>query len=192
MSGKLDLIIGSMFSGKSTSLLRKLTQLSDLGMNVLYINHNLDSRSDTNFSTHSSLMKNSKLPFDSLKVNNFDNEYLNSVVNYDVVGIDEAQFFDESLINFVLHIVEKLNKHVIITGLDSTFERKPFGHILKLIPYADSVVKLHAYCYRCFQNNNEINRAIFSHRINTETGEVVIGDKDKYSAVCRKCYIELN
>lgn len=187
--GRLDLMIGSMFSGKSSALLRKLSQFSDVGEKVLYINHKIDDRSDTNYSTHCKLINGSELSFDSMKVHTFKNFDYSKIRNHKVVGIDEAQFFDESLIEFVVYLIDYLDIYVIVVGLDGTFERKPFGHLLKLMPHADNISKLHAICKNCYQNKREIVNAIFSLRKTVSNETVLIGNEDHYLPVCRKCYL---
>jgi thymidine kinase len=182
--GKLDIILGCMFSGKSSALLRKLSQLNEMGEKVLYINHSIDNRSTTTYSTHCKLTKGRELLFDSIKLANFENYVVNE--NYNVVGIDEAQFFDSSLLSFVNNLLQN-KKYVIVVGLDGTFEQKPFGHILQLIPYADNVVKLHAYCKICYDKHKILKTAIFSHRISNSNSEVLVGASESYIPVCRNC-----
>ena len=102
---------------------------------------------------------------------------------YDVVGIDEGQFFPDT----VPWAEEMANrgKIVVVAALDGTFQRKPFGNILSLIPLAENVTKLNAVCMKCFGD------AAFSKRIKPEDGEMleVIGGTEKYMAVCRICYL---
>jgi len=186
MEPHLDIFIGCMRSEKSTCLLRKLTKFNDIGLQVVYINHSIDTRSEKAYSTHSTLIKNSKLEFDSMKLETLENPEKFS--QYDVVGIDEASLFGPELVDFVLKLVEVYHKYVIVVGLDSTFERKKFGYILDLIPYADNVTKLHAYCKKC-ADHRQLKSAIFTHRISESKETVVIG-ADDYVSVCRKCYLE--
>ncbi len=183
-SAKLDIIIGPMFSGKSTSLLRELLISSELGLKVLYINHTFDTRSEHVFSTHH--------PF--LTPKNHDNidfislESLKGVrkEEYDVIGIDEAQFFDEYLKEFCKIHVETYKRHVVIAGLDADYKREKFGYILDLIPFADSVTKLKSYCQDCGPKKVQ---AIFSFRCSKHSNDVVVGGKDKYKPLCRECYL---
>jgi thymidine kinase len=188
--GKLDIMIGCMFSGKSSALLRKLSQLDEMGEKVLYINHSIDTReSTTKYSTHCRLTKGRELRFDSIKLTNFENFTIEA--SYTVVGIDEAQFFDNSLLNFVEYLLND-KRYVIVVGLDGTFERKSFGHILQLIPLADNVVKLHAYCKICYDKNKILKTAIFSHRTVNSSSETLVGASESYIPVCRGCYREVN
>ncbi|KAK5866520.1 hypothetical protein PBY51_020706 [Eleginops maclovinus] len=97
-----------------------------------------------------------------------------------VIGIDEGQFFPDT-VEFCEEMAN-LGKTIIVAALDGTFQRKPFGNILNLIPLAESVVKLHAVCMQCFKE------AAYTKRIGAEQEVEVIGGVDKYQAVCRKCY----
>jgi len=102
------------------------------------------------------------------------------VKDYNVIGIDEGQFFST-----VVEFAEKmanLGKIVIVACLDGTFQRKPFGRVLELIPVAESVTKLNSVCMRCY------NEAAFTKRLGSETEVEIIGGADKYIAVCRRCF----
>lgn len=191
MTGRLDIMLGSMFSGKSSALLRKLSQLESMGEKVLYINHSIDIREETKYSTHCRLTKGRELTFDSIKLSTLF--LTENIKSYDVIGIDEAQFFGEDLISFVDSLL-KNKKYVIVVGLDGTADRKPFGYILQLIPLADNVAKLHAYCRHCYSSTKSLTTAIFSHKLSIENKnkDVDVGASEKYIPVCRKCYEELN
>jgi thymidine kinase len=188
MPGRLDIMLGCMFSGKSSALLRKLSQLESMGQKVLYINHSIDNRENI-YSTHCKLTKNRELSFDSIKLSDFND--FEKALDYDVIGIDEAQFFDESILIFVDRLLRN-HKYIIIVGLDGTFERRPFGFILELIPLADNVAKLHAYCRNCYNKSQKLTTAIFSHRIVEDRSTNLVGAADSYIPVCRECYEELN
>jgi thymidine kinase len=189
--GKLDIYIGSMFSGKSTALLRKLYQLHDIGYSVLYINHSFDIRSEKSFSTHNNLIKNNVMQFDNMKVSQLENIDLNSIQKYEVIGIDEGQFFSEHILTFVKTLVDNHHKYVIVSGLDGTFNRTKMGYILDLIPIADNVVKLHAYCKIC-SGDKKLVPGIFTHYTGEDKVNIInIGAKD-FMSVCRKCYLSNN
>lgn len=181
--GYLEIIMGPMYSGKTSYLLRELTIYKELGLNVLYINHSLDSRSESAFSTHNPLI-NSSIKIDSTKLSNL--KELDMIDMYDVIGIDESQFF-ENLKDDVLNLVEKLNKKVFLSGLNSDFARKPFQSIYDILPYADKVTHLHSACSMCIKNRI-YKTAIFSKRIVNGNDQVLIGAKDSYIPVCRNCY----
>jgi thymidine kinase len=192
MEGSITLYIGCMYSGKTTALLRKLTIYSEMGLRCLYINSDLDTRSITEFSTHNpsiTLKKDSK-KIDMIKISN-----LHSILElsrlYDVIGIDEGQFFTD-LKDFVLLMSEKYEKQVIISGLDGDFKRNSFGQILDLIPYCDNIEKLKAFCKPCFSRKRELKDALFSKRIVNSNSTILIGEKDEYVPVCRSCYSDEN
>mgnify|MGYP001200313321 FL=1 len=181
----LDLIIGPMFSGKTTELIRRLNTLISIGKKCVYINSILDSRNTQNFSTHNPVI--SQLgSIHSIKTNSLD-VILNKLENFDVIGIDESQLFMGNFKTTILNLVEKYDKKVIISGLNSDFERKKFGQILELIPVCDNITKLFPYCITCGQNN-KITKALFSKRLNNDKNTINIS-YNNYIAVCRHCYL---
>jgi len=191
-NGKLNIMIGSMFSGKSSAILRKLSQFTEMGLNVLYINHGLDTRAETGYSTHCKILQYGKIDIPTIKVTNLNTIDLKLVIDADVIAIDEAQFFEYELVAFVLDLVEQYDKYVLVAGLDGNYKRQKFGYILDLIPYADNVTKLHAYCKPCSTRSKKLETALFTN-YNGNTNElIVIGGANEYEAVCRKCYLELN
>lgn len=105
---------------------------------------------------------------------------MQNVQDYDCIGIDEGQFFPD-LVQWVEEMANA-GKHIIVAALDGTFQRKPFGDVLDLIPMAEAVTKLTAVCMQCHQP------ASFSKRLGDETEVEVIGGAEKYISVCRSCY----
>ena len=180
----ISIIIGNMYSGKSSELIRRLNIYSELGLNVLYVNSNYDTRSTTNISTHNKSLNTISLTFDTLKKSSLPT--IEEYKKYDVIGIDESQFF-QNLTEWCLNACEKENKIIICSGLNSTSERLPFGEILNLIAIADDVVKLHSYCVEC-KKENKIKPAIFSKRIVENKDAILIGAKEIYISVCRKYF----
>lgn len=166
-----------MFSGKSTELLRRTSRLEAIGKNILYINHSFDTRTDDYIQTHSNTKKLAKKLLNLFDIDEFELE------KSDVIAIDEAQFFND-LYKFVLHC-EKVNKHIIIAGLDGDYNRKPFGQILECIPLCDNVIKLTSMD----MIDKDGSEAIFSKRISKSDNTVDIGAEDKYIAVSRKNYL---
>jgi thymidine kinase len=173
----IEVILGCMFSGKTTELIRRISRYQAINKPVLCINHSIDTRAKSNsIKTHEGrsipALKTNKLIDIVVSV-----EYNNS----EVIGIDEAQFF-EDLIPFVKH-TEKLNKKLIICGLDGDYKREPIGDILKCIPLADSVIKLTAL------DPKDGTPAIFTQRkdkINKD--QILVGGQNEYCAVSRKNY----
>jgi thymidine kinase len=197
----LEIIIGPMFSGKSTELLRRLNIYAAMNLHVLYINSSFDDRATTMWSTHNPTMKSigniAAVKIQDLTELETEIEFRRGeevnkapLSSFDVIGIDEAQFFT-GLKDFTLGQVEKLHKKVLIAGLNSDFKRAKFGEILDLIPVCDTIDKLTPFCKMCWENSNEHVNALFSMRINSENDSVIdVGDSGKYAPVCRKCYLE--
>lgn len=186
--GYLEIYFGPMSSGKTTMALENLWLFAEnLGMSCLYINHKHDNRKTSgSLSPHNPFLSEDKfekidfIKLDSLKGKQYE--------QYDIICVDEAQFFDEELLNFVKYHVDTLAKHLIVVGLDSNYKREKFGYILDLIPIADKVQKVKkAYCVDCGVKKEP---AIFSYRISNEDTEIVVGGKDKYKPLCRKCYLD--
>jgi thymidine kinase len=201
-TGQLFVYFGPMFSGKSSKLLQELSTYADIGMKTLYINHADDDRvthGDTTVSTHSSQYFGLSKQVDSRKVASLATIDPSNPVNYQVIGIDESQFFDD-LVPTVTQWVQKEHKIVICVGLDGDAFMKPFGHLLELIPLADRVEKLTAKCHRCLENLRSLREhgnavvfsgpgplclAPFTRRLTCETSQRVVGGADKYIPVCR-------
>jgi len=200
--GSLFLIGGPMFSGKTSEILRLLFNDAEIGLRVLYVNHKNDTRSSGPFSTHNPLYKE-KLSRES-KVQFVSAETLRElkVEDFDVIGVDEAQFFLD-LKESVLDWVNSKKKKVIVSGLNGDFQRNKFGELLDLIPHADSYLGLKSYCKicaspelqkrcGCSQKGYRIKEALFSHRLVQTTDQVQVGGSETYVPVCRKCYNFLN
>jgi len=177
--GSIELILGPMFSGKSTELMRRLKRYQVAQYKVMIVKYAKDVRYDEEgIATHCGMKITATVSATRLEhiTNNIVKE------DYDVIGIDEGQFFPD-----VVSWSEKManeGKVVLVAALDGTFQRKPFGDILSLIPLAEDVTKLKAVCMNCFEE------AAFSKRITSDDeGKVeVIGGADKYMAVCRACF----
>lgn len=191
-NGYLELIIGPMYSGKTSKLLEIYKQCKFCEISVCVINHSLDKRyHDTMLSSHDKVM----VP--CINVDNLQNLWFNDgmidlnpqidnsdykkIRSADVILINEGQFFDE-LYNVVYDML-KNKKIVYICGLDGDFERKNFGQILDLIPICDNITKLASLCSIC-KNGTP---GIFSMRISNEKQQTIIGSKN-YLPVCRNCY----
>ena len=181
MSGSIDIIMGCMFSGKSTELIRLANRYKVLEMNVLIVNHCLDKRyHDSAIATHSDI-KMDCLSIQNL--NEINEKYQTRYNESEVLIIEEAQFF-EGLYDFVLNACEKDNKHVLVVGLDGDSNRNEFGEILKLIPVCDSVKKLYGLCVRC----KDGTKACFTKRLVENKDQIFIGTSE-FEAVCRRCYL---
>jgi thymidine kinase len=176
MGGRLELILGCMFSGKSSELIRRLKRYQAIKKNILVINSIKDTRSENEvLKTHDNVF------FECVKIDNLMELILTpQYKNTKIIGIDESQFFS-NLISFVEYSL-KHNKHLIISGLDGDFKQNLFGETLFLIPLADQVDKLSAYCMEC----NDGTLAPFTKRTTGLSNvQEVIGTNDIYKAVCR-------
>jgi len=176
--GRLELIIGNMFSGKSSELIRRIYRERSINKKIVVINFSGDNRySQNSVATHD----NTKI--NSLKLSKLSEISINMINQYDSFFIDEGQFFPD-LYTVIKVLVDTHHKHVVVSGLDGDFNRNPFGDIIKLIPICDTVDKLTAYCNKC---NNGIN-APFTKKIKEGNNIIDIGGSDKYIPVCRKHY----
>jgi thymidine kinase len=172
----LELIFGSMYSGKSTELMRRVNRVKSIGMRCLVINHLNDTRADGDFvKTHDGSTLTAVKTSDLLLVN---------INPFDTIAIDEAQFFN-NLKTAVMLMVETHKKHVIVAGLSGDYLRQPFGEILELVPFADDIEYKRALCKRCSHPGRP---ASFTKRVSNETETVSVAST--YMAVCRLCYLE--
>jgi thymidine kinase len=182
-TGYLGLIVGPMFSGKTTRIIELYYQYKNEGKNVLVVNYDADRRyHDSMLSTHDRVM----IPClftdrlcDLVSAVNADYK------SADVVLINEGQFFPD-LYASVLSMIEVSKKTVHVCGLDGDFRREKFGEILDLLPISDSITKLTSKCA-----NGCSFPALFSHRISNEKEKVLIGS-DIYLPLCRHCYVIAN
>lgn len=196
VKNKLKIRTGPMFSGKTEFLIKKFKKYSSFSS--LYITHKSDTRGDPTkgYSTHAVDVEmpesvkrvktlNLKDFFISLSEKKVERVTIN-INDYDIIGIDEAQFFDKNIIDFVKYLVDTLKKYVMVVGLDGDFKREKFGNTLELITLSDSMKKLYAQCSICG------NKAVFTERFSPGEEQVLIGGKEAYQPLCRKCYTTRN
>jgi len=188
----LHLIVGPMFSGKTTALMQAVEKYTLASIPVLTVSHLWDlQRTEHHEILHSHSHR--KMPCHMLRrlSSLFDlPEYTTS----QVVAIDEAQFFDD-LVSSVLRLVEHDSKIVFVAGLDGSFERKPLGFLASLLPFCDTIQKMAAVCKQCAP---KLELAPFTQKTKNGTGppnnqdaaEVCIGGSELYEAVCRKHFLE--
>lgn len=184
----LNLVIGPMFSGKSSYLLSCIRRFKEIGSSIFIITSILDKR----YSDKPMIVNHTK---ESHEANAAVDDLFDAMIHKDfldakVIIIEEAQFH-KNLVDFVVMAVDVHEKHVIVAGLDGDASRKPFGEVLNLVPLADYIIKLKAICRKC-SDENEVNDAIFSSKIVNNSSLVDIGISDKYEALCRKHYHENN
>ena len=182
MNGYLELILGPMFSGKTSKILDLYKQCEFSNIPVVVINHTSDKRySETMLSTHDLKMipciQASSL-CDAMEIL----EIKNKINDATVILINEGQFFND-LYDWTEMMVETNHKEIYICGLDGDFNRNKFGQILDLIPLCDKVTKLKSLCSMCKNGT----KALFSLRVTEEKEQVLIGS-DCYKPVCRACY----
>ena len=173
--GSVEVITGSMFSGKTEELIRRLRRAQFAGLKVVIFKPALDKRySETRVVSHD------ERSIVSTPVDNPSAIILLSA-DADVIAIDEAQFFDSSLIEICSQLADS-GIRIIVAGLDMDFMGKPFGPMPGLMAVADHVTKVHAICMRCG------NLAQYSYRKTDESQVVLLGEKNLYEPLCRSCY----
>jgi len=173
--GWVELICGSMFSGKTEELIRRLNRALIAKQKVEIFKPKIDTRYD-----ESEVVSHNKSKIRSTPVDFAEDILLFSGIS-EVVGIDEAQFFDAEIVNVVNKLANQ-GKRVIIAGLDMDFSGKAFGSIPELMATAEYVTKVHAICVKCG------GIASYSYRLTEEKQKVMLGEKDKYEPRCRKCF----
>jgi thymidine kinase len=179
----LHLILGPMFSGKTTTLVQVYNKCIEEGKRVTAINFSGDTRyHDTMLSTHDQEM----IP--CIQASTLSEVWSSHVTmnihTADVILINEGQFFPD-IVDIVWSMVEEYDKTVYVCGLDGDFRRNTFGPLLQLVPLCDTVTKLSAKCHLC------LNAAQFSHRVTAEQEQVLIGSNN-YIPLCRPCYRRMN
>ena len=174
-SGWIEVICGSMFSGKTEELIRRIRRAEIAKMNTIIFKPNIDNRYSSNH-----IVSHNQSKMESILVEDI-NEILENSTEMDVIGIDEAQFFSNELIP-VCKKLAKDNKRVVVAGLDTDFKGIPFGPMPALMCESDFLDKLRAICVKCG------NPASFSQRITKDSKQVLIGETDVYEARCRNCF----
>ncbi len=175
--GTVEVICGSMFSGKTEELLRRLKRAKIAKQSVEIFKPKIDVR----FSAEE-IVSHDKNSILSTPVDHSSNILLLSS-EVQVVGIDEAQFFDAGLVNVCQQLADQ-GVRVIVAGLDMDFKRVPFGPMPGLCAIADDVTKVHAICVKCGSLAN------YSHRIVAGDKQVMLGEIEEYKPLCRECYLK--
>ena len=176
MKGRIEIITGCMFAGKSTELLRRVRKSNKT---VLLIKPRMDFRyAKSSINTHSGEQ------IDAIVVNTVA-EILNKLDDINLVAIDEAQFFDKSILEDCLKISD-MGINIIIAGLEFDYLHEKFDSMKNLLNVADSITKLQAICAECSDS------ASYSHRIVNQKSKILVGHKDCYEPLCAQCYIKKN
>jgi len=174
-SGWIEVITGSMFSGKTEELIRRVKRAKLANQRVKIFKSSTDTRYSKN-----EVVSHDATSMDSTIVT-MSSEILKLAGDIEVIGIDEAQFFDNELIN-VCETLANIGRRVIVAGLDMDFKGKPFGPLPQLMAIAENVTKLQAVCMSCG------NPALYSHRKSSEEKQVLLGEQQIYEPLCRVCY----
>lgn len=175
IQGQIEVICGSMFSGKTEELIRRLRRAQIAKQNVAIFKPSIDNRfSEKEIVSHSY----QRIP--STVVDSAD-EILLFSSNADVIGIDEAQFFDENLVNVCQKLADS-GKRVIVAGLDTDYKGVPFEPMPQLLAVSEYITKTLAVCMKCGAPANR------TQRITKDSERVIVGAGDVYQARCRSCY----
>ncbi len=177
--GWVEVIVGSMFSGKTEELIRRLNRARIAKLKVEIFKPAVDTRYD-----NEDVVSHNENAIRSTPIENAQ-QILLYANNVDVVGIDEAQFFDNQLAD-VCNLLANAGVRVVVAGLDMDFQGHPFGPIPHLMSIAEYVTKVHAICIRCG------SLAHFSHRTIDNEKLVVLGETESYEPLCRQCYCEIS
>ena len=176
-AGWIEVIAGSMFSGKSEELIRRLRRAKIARQKVQVFKPDIDSRfSDDHIVSHS------EMRHESTKIRNASEVLTQLEPGTEVVGIDEGQFFDDALVGVANELAGR-GIRVIIAGLDQDYTGKPFEPMPQLLAIAEYITKTHAICMRCGQPAN------YSQRTFESEERVAVGASDKYEARCRACFV---
>jgi thymidine kinase len=178
--GYLTIIMGCMFAQKTTELLKRIRRYESIGYKVHVVNFHHDTRYGNNCISSHDIDKHPATPLAEL--GDLSDE---EIGKYNVLVIDEGQFFPD-LFKKVTEWVDKFKIHVVVSGLDGDSERRPFGDMLRLIPHAEEIVRLNAYCAKC----RDGTVAHFSCRLKPSKEQVSIGAADQYAPMCRKHFLE--
>lgn len=173
--GWVEVICGSMFSGKTEELIRRLRRAEFANQELLLFKPKIDRRySEENVVSHNGIS------FEAIQIDS-SKEILEHWKKERIVAIDEAQFFDMDVVKVVNELASK-GVRVVCAGLDMDYQGNPFGPIPNLLASAEYVTKVHAICMSCG------NLAQFSHRKSKEKEQVLVGAVDEYEPLCRSCY----
>ncbi len=178
-NGSIEVICGSMFSGKTEELIRRLKRAKIAKQKVEIFKPGIDVRySETDVVSHDE----TSIP--SVAIDASSSLLLLVEDDVDVIGIDEAQFVDDNLAHVCVKLANK-GVRVIVAGLDMDFKGVPFGPMPALCAVADYVTKVHAICMKCG------SPAVFSHRLVDSDRRVMLGEAQEYEPLCRSCYLKV-
>ena len=175
--GRIEVICGSMFSGKTEELIRRIKKVELADEKYIIFRPKIDSRNPEN-----KIISHAKNEI-SASIISSPKEILDLSVNYSVIGIDEAQFFDQSIVD-VCNVLANKGHRLIIAGLDMDYEGNPFGPMPNLMACAEDVMKVHAVCMETG------NPAGYSYRKDSSDDLVLIGEKKEYKPLSREAFVK--
>ena len=184
--GRLEVICGSMFSGKSEELMRRLNRSEFAKQNVLTLKPSIDTRKSLScIVSHNGKERRAQSVINT-------HESLRNILeraddSIDVVGIDEIQFLSLEIISVIQALLEK-GKRVIVAGLDTDFKNEPFGPVPTLLALADDILKLKAICVVCAKEAQHTQRLVNGHPAKYSDTVILIGAEELYEARCRDCF----
>lgn len=181
--GSLEVICGSMFSGKSEELIRRVKRSQLAKLNVIVFKHSIDDRYTTEY-----IRSHNGNQFEAIPIENPSTILAVAEKDVDVVGIDEIQFFDQSVINVICSLIDS-GKRVIAAGLDLDFRGIPFGPMPTLMAIADQTTKLKAICIECGQEAHFTQRLVNGAPAHFHDPIIMVGAQESYQARCRGCHI---
>lgn len=181
-NNKLNIIVGCMFSGKTSELLRECRRRVHNNQKVLAINYIDDKR----YTEEDYIVSHNLDKIKCIRAKFLSEVPNEEILKVDFIFIDEGQFFAD-LKEYVTKWCDEYHKNITVIGLDGDFKREPFGQILDLIPKCDNIIKLKALCQMC----KDDTEGLFTMRLSKENEQISIG-VDNYIAVCRKHYLENN
>jgi thymidine kinase len=181
--GSIEVICGSMFSGKSEELIRRVRRAEIARQKVQVFKPSLDSRYGKG-----TVNSHDGRAAEAVAISCASEIYDHIQADTTVVGIDEAQFFDSDIVDVVRRLVETRDIRVVIAGLDMDFRGEPFGPMPRLLAQAERVDKLHAICVICGHEASHSQRLIDGQPANYDDPVILIGARETYEARCRRCH----
>ncbi len=182
LQGRLEVICGPMFSGKSDELIRRLTRAEFGKLRTCAFKHKLDDRTSLDY-----LQAHNGNKLKAFALNSPEEIMLFVTDEIDVIGIDEVQFFPQEIIMVVCSLID-MGKRVIVAGLDLDFRGMPFGPLPSLLALADSVIKLDAVCVQCGRDAHFTQRLINCNPAKFSDPIIMVGAQEHYQARCRNCH----
>jgi thymidine kinase len=185
VNGRLDVICGPMFSGKTEELIRLMRRAGIANLNIQTFKHCFDNRV-----TADNLHSHSGEEIESAAVSTAEHLKMLLMPDTQVIGIDEVQFFSDDIVDLIQDLVAS-EKHVIVAGLDLDFRGVPFSCMPTLLAIADTVIKLNAVCMICGHDAHFSQRLINGKPAKFNDPIVMVGSEERYQARCRQCF-EIN